>query len=300
MELTSNRFSPLPLLLAALLFTASPLPAFAQQPVLHVAQHQGATLYILGGTEVLDDSWYSEQVASTLAASDTLWLEAPPANPDQGVPPLREEVQPNENMHPVVIEEGYGNLSLGDYLDVASGERSVVESQRLGLEGINYRAMQPWLAFYTFSFAFWDKYDYVSPELKLIAEARANDVNVDSLFADRAAYYRFLGSMGDFPQTHYFQYMYNTFDWQRSGEYDSRLGWTEGNPDSQWLELISRQTPSYYRFMYQRRNPVMAQQLTEILSRGGTHFLYVDVNRTLGEESLLVALRELGVEVARL
>lgn len=286
--------------LAAVLL--SPL-LIAQPRLYHVATDTG-NLYLLGGTEVPDDSWLQRNVEDALASSATLWVEIPPADPGAGVPPLRDEVLPVAGgaLHPVADEEGHGNLTFRDYFDVAMGERSVIESQRLNLQGSNYRAMQPWLAAYSFQYAFWDQQalDLVNPEDLLVARARADGKAVKSLFADRAEYYRFMGRMSDFAETHLFQAMYNTFDWQRTGEYASRYEWINGNPDAQWIEKIRTQTPDHYRYMYQRRNVAIAEQLRTILAEGGTHFLYVDVNRLLGPDSLLVAMGDLGLVVEEL
>jgi len=271
------------------------------QPVLHKVTSGDGTIYILGGTEVPDDSWVDARVRDALADSSTLWVEIPPTDPAAGVPTLREEVVPGAGaeMHPVAIEEGYGNMALGDYFDVVMGERSVIESQRLPLAGVNVRAMQPWLAWYTFSFAFWDQQDLnlVDPADTLVTLARKQDKEVRSLFANRADFYRFMGRMSDFAETHYFQTLYNTMDWQRSGEYESRYNWMHGEPDDRYIERFRTQTPDYYRYMFQRRNPAIAEQLAGMLVEGGSHFLYVDVNRLLGADSLLVALEGLGLSV---
>lgn len=277
-----------------------PLSLMAQPRLYHVEQ-DNSDLYILGGTDVPDDSWFDLRIQQALENSSTLWVEIPPADAANNVPELREEVltTTGKEMHPVAAEEGYGNLTLGDYFDVAMGERSVVESQRLGLDGIDFRAMQPWLAYYTFYYAFWDKQDVdlVDPAKELLQRARASGIRVASLFKDRAEYYHFLGRMSDFGQTHYFQHLYNIMDAQRAGTYSSRYAWTQGAPDTELLEKIRTQTPDYYRYMYQRRNPVIADQLASILAQGGSHFLYLDVNRLLGPDSLLSALQGLGLKV---
>lgn len=289
-----------PRLLATLAATLLSTTLSAQPRIYQVTAESG-NLYLLGGTEVPDDAWLQGAVAEALNASDTLWVEIPPADPAAGVPALRTEVMPagGATLHPVAAEEGHGNLSFGDYFDVAMGERSVIESQRLNLQGINYRAMQPWLAAYSFQYAFWDQQvlNLVSPEDVLVERARAEGKQVKSLFPDRAEYYRFMGRMSDFAETHLFQAMYNAFDWQRSGEYASRYAWMTGSPDGQWIEKIRTQTPDHYRYMYQRRNVAIAEQVVMMLAEGGDHFLYVDVNRLLGPDSLIVALGNLGVVV---
>lgn len=193
-------------------------------------------LYILGGIEVPHDDWFDARLHRALVESSTLWVEIPPADPANGVLELRDEVLPaaDKKMHPVAVEEGYGSLALGDYFDVAMGERSVVESQRLGVEDSNFRVMQPWLAYYSFYFAFWDRQDtnLLNPANELITRARSAGIKVLSLFSDRAEYYRFMGRMSDFGQTHYFQSLYSMMDAQRAGSYANRYAWTEGNPDA--------------------------------------------------------------------
>src|SRR5688572_10084312 len=136
--------------------------ASVAQPRLYRVTSGDNQLYILGGTEVADNEWLDSRIQLALNESSTLWVEVPPADPANGVPEVRDEVLPasDRKMHPVAVEEGYSsNMALGDYFDVAMGERSVVESQRLGLEGVNFRAMQPWLAYYTFYYAFWERQD---------------------------------------------------------------------------------------------------------------------------------------------
>lgn len=278
--------------------------ALHAQPLLHHVVTDSGELYLLGGTEVPNQDWLDARVRRALSASTVLWLEIPPADPAAGVPPLREEVAPGagKDLHPVAVEEGYGNLALGDFFDVSMGERSVIESQRLDLGGVNVRAMQPWLAWYTFSYAFWDGQglNLNDPADTLVELARDEGIAVRSLFADRAEYYRFMGRMSDFAETHYFQALYNIMDWQRSGEYESRYAWSRGQPDDRYIERYRTQTPDYYRYMFQRRNPAIATQLVEILAGGGTHFLYVDINRLLGPDNLLLALEQAGLVVQEL
>jgi hypothetical protein len=274
------------------------------QPLLHHVVTDKGQLYLLGGTEVPDQDWLDARIRKALTSSSRLWLEIPPADPVSGVPPLREEVIPGagDDLHPVAREEGHGNLALGDFFDVSMGERSVIESQRLDLGGVNVRAMQPWLAWYTFSEAFWNSQNLalIDPAETLVTLARTEGIEVGSLFADRAEFYRFMGRMSDFAETHYFQALYNIMDWQRSGEYESRYAWTKGQPDARYIDRYRTQTPDYYRYMFQRRNPAIAEQLAGMLAEGGTHFLYVDVNRLMGPDSLLLALDTLGLEVREL
>jgi uncharacterized protein YbaP (TraB family) len=291
-------------LLVSVLFVALLSTAAQAQPTLYRVATEAGSLYLLGGTEVPDNAWLDNRVETALAGSTTLWVEIPPADPAASIPPLRDEVVPvaGAMLHPVAEEEGHGNLAFGDFFDVAMGERSVIEAQRLMLEGSNYRRMQPWLAAYSYYYAFWDLQGLalIDPQDELVARARAAGKEVRSLFADRAEFYRFMGRMSDFAETHLFQAMYNTFDWQRSGEYASRYNWATGNPDAQWIEKIRTQTPDHYRYMYQRRNAAIAEQVAAILAEGGTHFLYVDVDRLLGPDSLLLALGALGLEVTEL
>jgi hypothetical protein len=49
--------------------------------------------------------------------------------------------------------------------------------------------------------------------------------------------------------------------------------------------------------MFQRRNTAITEQLDTILSEGGKHFPYVDVDRLMGPDNLIVALQALGLSV---
>ena len=288
-----------------LLFIATGLvlaqPGYSQ-PLLYHVQKGSGEFYILGGTEVPENNeWQSPGVQAAFKASDTYWVEIPPEDPSTGVPSVRSETVPGAGpaLHPRAVSAGYGNLTISDYFDVTMGERSVVESQKLDLGNIDFRSMKPWLAYYTFYYAFMDlqKTALINPETELLNQARNTGKQVRSLFADRDAYYLFMGKMNDFAQTHYFQALYNLFDARRSGEFVKSFQWTEGNPDTQWFEKLRTQTPNYYRYMYERRNPAIAEQLAEILDSGGVHFLYLDVNRLLGPDSLIVALQAKGLQV---
>jgi len=293
-----SRFHLVKSLLAGLMM----VQPVAAQPLLYHLESGPGELYILGGTEVPEPgNWLSPQIQAAFESSSTFWLEVPPEDDKAGIPAIRTETVPGAGaaLHPAVIAEGYGNLAFGDYLDVSMGERSVVESQRLNLGNINFRAMKPWLAYYSFYYAFWDRQNLalVDPGDILLKQARDAGKQLSSLFADRQAYYQFMGRMNDFAQTHYFQTLYNMMDAQRSGEFASRYHWTDGNPDAKWLEQTRTVTPYFYRYMYERHNPEIVDQLMAILAAGGTHFLYVDINRMLGPDSLITILQSRGMQV---
>ncbi|MFT5321151.1 MAG: hypothetical protein ACI934_001299 [Pseudohongiellaceae bacterium] len=273
--------------------------SLAQGPLLHEISFAGGKIILLGGTDVPEHNWLNGQVQEAIAVSDSLWLELPPEDADKGITPFREDIYPSVNMHPVAIEQGYGNLRFADYLDVTMGERSVVESQRLDLNGSWYQPMKPWVAYYYFAYNFWDKQEInlISPETELLSQFRSTNKAIHSLFPDRATFFRFLGAMSDTTQTQYFQSLYNIFDWQRSGEYTSRFEWVNGAPDTQFVDAHRQQTPLFYRYMYQQRNQAIAEQLLSVLEEGGNHFVYLELNRTLGPHSIQSILKSLGARV---
>ena len=286
------------LLFTFALFITSPL-GWAQGPSLLEISFAGGKLILLGGTDVPENNWLNQKVQDAIAASDSLWLELPPEDTDKGIAPFREDIYPSVNMHPVAIEEGYGNLRFGDYMDVTMGERSVVESQRLDLHGSWYQPMKPWVAYYYFAYNFWDKQkiNLLSPETELLRQFRSTNRAIHSLFPDRATFFRFLGSMSDTTQTQYFQSLYNIFDWQRSGQYASRFTWINGAADAQFIDAHRQQTPLFYRYMYQQRNQTIAEKLFSVLEQGGNHFVYLELNRTLGPHSIQSILESLGASV---
>jgi uncharacterized protein YbaP (TraB family) len=288
-----------PRLVSAFVLLITSQLSFAQGPLLHEITFADGKLILLGGTDVPQHNWLNQKTRSAIASTDSLWVELPPENEDKGIASFRQDIYPSLTMHPVAIEEGYGNLRFGDYMDVTMGERSVVESQRLDLNGNWYQPMKPWVAYYYFAYNFWDKQSLqlLSPETELLRQFRMSGKAIHSLFSDRASFFRFMGSMSDTTQTQYFQSLYNIFDWQRSGVYASRFAWMSDTPDPQFIDAHRQQTPLFYRFMYQQRNRAIAEKLFSVLEEGGSHFVYLEINRTLGQHSIQSILESLGATV---
>lgn len=263
---------------------------YAQSPLLAEISRGDATVYILGGTEIpATTHWQSGQVIRAIEESESLTVLIPPANPRNNIPPFRQDIYPSERMHPVAIEEGYGNLGFGDYLDVSMGERSVVESQRLNLNGNWYRPMQPWVAYYYFGYNFWDQQpiELIDPQRILVETFYDSGKPVTAVFEDRADFFRLMGSMSDGEQTQFFQSLYNIMDWQRAGDYAARYTWTQGMPDESFLALHQQQTPLFYQFWYAEMNQLIADALNRLMGKGGKHFIYLDADRLLGNHNVI-------------
>ena len=275
------------------------------QPLFYQLESDAGKLYILGGTEIPADMvWQSETIETAMSHSTDFWTEVPVADPELGIPTIRSEMAPGPGLplHPVAMERGYGNLQLRDYFDVSMGERSVIESQRLNLGSVNYGAMEPWLAWFTFYFNFIDTLDthLTNPKDVLYRTAVMQDKRIHSLFETRSDWYLFLASMNDFAQTHYFQHLYNLMDAMRSNAISSRYNWTTGQPDTKWVSNIKSRTPYFYTFMFERRNAALAEQLINIIQTGGVHFLYLDVDHLVGEDSVIRLLEVRGLALSQL
>ena len=285
-----------------LLFCSLSLQA---QPLLYILESDAGKLYILGGAEIpADMAWQSESIDTAMSQTTDFWTEVPAADPERGIPTIRSEVAPGPGLplHPVATERGYGNLQLRDYFDVSMGERSVIESQRLNLGSVNYGAMEPWLAWFTFYYKFIDSLDteLTNPQDVLYSTAVMQGKKIHSLFETRADWYRFLASMNDFAQTHYFQHLYNLMDAMRSNAINSHYNWTHGQPDAQWVSSIKSRTPFFYTFMFERRNAALAEQLINIMQTGGVHFVYLDVDHLVGDDSVIRLLEERGLALSQL
>lgn len=62
------------------------------------------------------------------------------------------------------------------------------------------------------------------------------------------------------------------------------------------LEMMRRKQPALYDVEHVRRNEWWAARIDALLSNGGVYFIAIGLNHTLGPESLLEKLRDLGLK----
>jgi hypothetical protein len=70
--------------------------------------------------------------------------------------------------------------------------------------------------------------------------------------------------------------------------------WRKMAPRS--IEMMRIKQPMLYDVEHIRRNEWWAARIAQLLANGGTYFIAIGLNHTLGRESLLKKLRDIGLE----
>ena len=254
-------------------------------PLLYVLERGAAKVFILGHADAEDRSWFTPRIERAIRASRELWLETPPP----GGPP-------ND---PALVERlGYDRQgSLFTVLGPELSQRLLARAAEAGVTRERLEPMRPWLAHYVVTSARMASRPQApsaeSPPETFIAIAREMGVPIQSEFAGEALL-RFFAGMPDEAQRQYIQNLLDYFDAEEKGLTRS-TSWAKGKPSAEWAWRMHDDTPALYRIMHTERNGAWARRIDSMLDQGGTRFVLLGQNHTVGPDSVLAELRRIGL-----
>jgi uncharacterized protein len=284
------------LILACLCSAVIPLgQALAKEagsgPILWVVQRGAAKVYIFGFSDAKDQSWFTPAVKSAFAESRELWIEEPlPGEPEETPPPSPQEL-------------GYdAQRSLFEVLGPQLTARTLAAAKRYGVTRESLEHARPWRAYLVLNSAYWAHRDQGNearmsdmPDEILTGKAVAAGKPMKSEYPTSKDIRHFLSGMSEQAQCERLEMLLDYYDDEEKGIPSYDYAWIEGRTSDRLIERMRLKQPALYQVEHVQRNKWWAAQISRLLSDDGVYFVLVGQNHTLGPDSILKNLRDLGI-----
>ncbi len=273
----------------------SGLPATAFPVVWHLSD-EDSDIYILGTVHVLPPEldWQSEEIVAAFESADTIWFEAPVADPGAG-------------MRTVQLMNQYGLNAPGNPLSgqiSEEGRELLVEIlSRFGIGASDLDAMRPWMAAMTLSMAFVQSQGY-EPEsgvdFVLWREANISGKEI-FYFETLEQQVRFMADLPPEIEAAFLEQTLMEFNSTGSQLDELVTAWHAG--DIATIDAVMNgetrdAAPEVHEVLLVERNRTWVQTIKETLAGSGTDFMAVGAGHVAGPEGLIELLRGEGFDVA--
>lgn len=269
-------------------------PAVAD-PAIWVLSDEDSEIYILGTVHVLPPEleWRSEAITAAFEDADTIWFEAPAADPA-----AQAEVQS------LVLQ--YGMNAEGETLSAQISEEAAALlgeiAAELGMPADSLEPMRPWLVELTLSVLFLQArgYDVASGvDFVLWEQANADGKNVAYL-ETLEQQIRFLADLPPEIQSANLEQTLGTFDEMDQMLDDLVEAWADGDVatiDAVMNEAMRDTAPEVHEALLLDRNRNWVEVIRDTLAGSGSHFIAVGAAHMAGQENVIDLLRAEGFEV---
>lgn len=267
---------------------ATPRPG----PPLYRAGGGGAGVHIFGGAVPRDRSWLTPAVSSAIRESGTLWQE------DLDPPPAF-----NRELNIELGARPSGELF--DDLGAAQQERVRRVAERFDYPLDMFQQMRPWAVGAVVAALDFPRHmaDYQPDDIKgtILAMFRERNLPVRSEATSSDYWIRFYAGL---PLPAAIQYMLYQIDlaelpsdrfpkWSAQWLRGDVSGWEGFNRD------IAARYPELFRELEIKRNEAWARRIETMLAEGGTHFVSVGIQHTVGFHSIQSKVLGLGIPLRR-
>jgi uncharacterized protein YbaP (TraB family) len=261
-------------------------------PPLYVAEKGAARAYIFGGAVPRDRSWLTPAVRSAITESRTLWQE------DLAIPPPF-----NRELNIELGARPSGRLF--DDLDEAQQARVTRIAETFEYPLDMFQQMRPWAVGAVVASLDFPRHvtDYQSDDVKgtILKMFQDRGLPVRSEATDNDYWIRFYAG---FPLPAAIQYMLYQIDlaelprdlfprWSAQWLRGDASGWEGFN------RQLASNCPDLYRELEIKRNEAWAQRVATMLGEGGSHFVFVGIQHTVGLHSIQAKVLDLGIPVRR-
>ncbi len=274
---------------------AASAPAVAD-PAIWVLSDEDSEIYIFGTVHVLPPEleWRTEAITAAFEAADTIWFEAPAADPAAQVEAASLVLQygmnaPGETLSSQISEEAAASLA-----EIAAG---------LGLPAAALEPMRPWMVELTLSLAALQAHGYdpaSGVDFVLWEQANADGKTV-AYFETIEQQIRFLAELPQEIQAASLEQTLVMFDELDQMVDDLVDSWEDGDVaaiDAVMNEAMRDTAPEVHEALLINRNRNWVEAITETLAGSGSHFIAVGAAHMSGADSVIDLLRAEGLEVA--
>jgi uncharacterized protein YbaP (TraB family) len=275
--------------------SASADPAIGA-PILWTVRRGKGKVHLFGFADAKDRSWLTPAIDRAFQESSQIWFESP--HPDPSANDLPKSTQNFRKQF------GYDQQHSIFDLDASVSSRLLKAAVTYGVPRETLEHTRPWLAYFVLNNGYWayrtkkglgaveDSPDatlatmaWKSPK-QVLSECPTYD---DQLFAfidmpDQVAIERLV-------------FLLDYLDDEEAGRNADRFDWISGSAHPpRTIDRMRLNMPALYEYEHIRRNKIWALRIDKLLSFGGVYFIAIGMNHLLGPESILVRLKEKGLE----
>jgi uncharacterized protein YbaP (TraB family) len=263
------------------------------RPVFWRLRKDGATIYILGFSEAKDRSWLTPGISKAFDESREVWFEVP--QPDPAAPPPQQQA-------PVSAQPpGYAERSLFEVLKPDLSARMLAAAQKYGVPRDSLEYTRPWRAYFVLNRAYLSRKGGGPMDIENFADvvlsrmAYASKKPIHSEFATGADAMAHFIEMPDAEASERLEFLLDYLDEDEAGQLPDRYDWIEGRANTRALDKMRARWPLLYQDEMVKRNIAWVERIEGFLAAGGTYFIVIGLQHTLGPDSIPAKLRAAGL-----
>jgi len=280
--------------------TAYTVSAAARSPIadgapLYLAERGTSKVYVFGACGAQSKGWLSDRIRNALSESSDLWRELPTESMTRAS---------------IAYSDRLGSLPHGTLLDILTKEdtdRVLDAAQKLGIDRQRLATMQIWYAARILTFASYAKggtpvLQANDPELLLSRMAAEQGKPIRPEVRNWNEFSDFFARMSERVQKEYMDYSLDDIEKGPREAEAGDLACGRGDPSYFEKSVIdfSRRYPELYKYLNGDRDVEWARRIIKMLAAGGTHFIVVGINHTVGPRSIQNELRKVEIATHRM
>ncbi len=265
-------------------------------PVVWHLSDEDSDIYILGTVHVLPPGleWQSDEINAAFEGADTIWFEAPVADPAAQMETVQLIYQyglnePDNPLSEQISAEGQALLA------------GIIS--RYGIGATDLDAMRPWMAAMTLSLALIQSLDYEPKSgVDFVLWRKANGSGKEiAYFETLEQQVRFMADLPPEIEAAYLEQTLKDFEGSEAQLEELVQAWNAG--DIRTIDRVMNgetrdAAPEVHDVLLVERNRVWLQTIKETLAGSGTDFMAVGAGHVAGPDGLIELLRAEGFEVA--
>jgi len=278
-----------------ILMTGGASAADAPHPILWKIEKGGAKVYVLGFSDAPDHSWLTPAIERAFQESREVWFETPQPNPFAPPPPTPPKTDASAR------PSGYSEKSLFEVLKPDLSARVLAAAQKYEVPRESLEHVLPWRAFFVLNRGYLaKKKDTMNidnfADVTLSRMAYAAKKPVHSEFATGADAMSHFINMPEAEAIERLEFLLGFLDDDEAGRLTDIYDWISGRSNNRAIDRMRTKWPALYQDEQVNRNVGWAKRIAGFLSAGGTYFVVIGLQHTLGPDSLLIKLREIGLK----
>ena len=287
------------LLTAGLTFAAPTQAATppTPHPILWLAQRGAAKVWIFGAADTRDQSWLTPHIRQAFDESQEVWFEAPKPDPTTKAASMEKEADALEQ------KLGYDQQrSLFDDLGSTLSARLLQAAQQYGVPRAALEHTRPWEAYFVLNHGYWAQRVKAglggtaeAPDAMFARMAWAAHKTVREENPTAASITHFFADMTQEQQRERLKFLLDYFDDEAKNRHADQYDWIYGKSSTVNIDRMRIDYPALYQVEHVERNIRWAAWIDKMLSAGGTHFICIGNNHTLGPDSILVQLQKRSI-----
>lgn len=280
---------------AAATLLLRPASAGTTIPPIWQVKRNGAAVYIFPIGDAKDRSWLTPKLKRAFDASREVWFESPHPPPSAKTT-VSQAISSQKD-----ADDARHNLF--DVVGPRRAKRLLAAAQKYGVKPEALAHKRPWAAYFVLNRGYWAQRSArglgtmnESPDYILANMAHDAGKPVKSEYATNADVTALFSTMPLEAQCQRLDFLMDYFDDEAAGKHKDPYGWISGRTYNLTIDEMRLRYPALYAIEHIQRNVKWARWIDGFLARGGTYFIGMGLNHTLGPDSIPAKLRARGLD----